>query len=35
MFYYINQPCTPPFPNGMVKTEPDFIVRSVDTDLWR
>ena len=29
MFYYINQPCTPSFPIGLVKTESDFIVKSV------
>ena len=31
MFYYINQPRSPPFPTGLVKTESDF-VRSFDTD---
>ena len=35
MFYYINQPCTPSFPIGLVKTESDFIVRSVETGLGR
>ena len=35
MFYYINQPRTPSFPTGMVKTEPEFIVRSVETGLGR
>ena len=35
MFYYINQPPTPPFPIGMVKTESDFIGRSVETGLGR
>ena len=33
MFYYIDQLCTPSFPIGLVKTESDFIVRSVETDL--
>ena len=31
MFYYINQPHTPSFPISLVKTESDFIVRSVKT----
>ena len=35
MFYYINQPRTPFFPIGLVKTESDFIVRSVETDFER
>ena len=35
MFYYIDQPCTPSFPNGLVKTESDFIVRSVESSLGR
>ena len=35
MFYYIDQPRTPSFPDLLVKTESDFIVRSVETDLWR
>ena len=35
MFYYIDQPRTPPFPIGLVKTGSDFIVRSVETDLER
>ena len=35
MFYYINQPRAPSFPIGLVKTESDFIVRSVDTHLRR
>ena len=37
MFYYIEQPHTPSFPNGLVKTESDFAVRSVETDLgiWK
>ena len=25
MFYYIDQPCTPSFPTGLVKSETDFI----------
>ena len=33
--YYIEQPCTPPFPVGLVKTESDFIVRSGETGLGR
>ena len=33
MFYYINQSRTLSFPIGLVKTESDFIVRSVETDL--
>ena len=35
MLYYIDQPCTPSFPIGLVKTESDFIVRSVETGLGR
>ena len=35
MFYYIDQPCIPSFPIGLVKTESDFVVRSVETDLMR
>ena len=35
MFYYIDQPRTPPCPTGLVKTGSDFIVRSVETDLER
>ena len=35
MFYYINQFHTPSFPVGLVKTEPDFIVRSVETGSGR
>ena len=35
MFYDINQPRTPSFPIGLVETKPDFIVRSVETGLWR
>ena len=35
MFYYINQPHTPSFPIGLVKTESDFIVTSAKTDLGK
>ena len=35
MFYYIEQPCKPYFPIGLVKTESDFIVRSVETGSGR
>ena len=35
MFYYIDQPRTPSFPIGLVKTESDNIVRYVETDLGR
>ena len=35
MFYYIDQPRTPSFRTGLVKTESYFIVRSVETDLGR
>ena len=35
MVYYIDQPRTPSFPIGLVKTESDFIVRSAETGLWR
>ena len=35
MFYYIDQPRTPSFPIGLVKTESAFIVRSVETGLRR
>ena len=35
MFYYINKPCTLSFPIGLVKTESDFLVRSVETGLGR
>ena len=35
MFCYIDQPRTPSFPNRLLKTESDFIVRSVKTDLGR
>ena len=34
MFYYIDQPRTPSFPNELVKTKSDF-VRSVETALGR
>ena len=33
MLYYINQAHTSSFPVGLVKTESDFIVRSVETGL--
>ena len=33
MFYYIDQLCTPSFPIGLVKTESDFIVRSIEAGL--
>ena len=35
MFYYIDQPHTPSFPIVLVKTESDFIVRSVETGLGK
>ena len=35
MFYYIGQPCIPAFCIGLVKTESDVIVRSVETGLGR
>ena len=37
MFYYTNQPCTPPFNIGLVKTESSYIVGSVETGIrrWR
>ena len=35
MFYYIDQLRTPSFPMGLVKTESDFVVRSVETGLGR
>ena len=35
MFYYINQPRTPSFPIGLVTTESNFLVRSVETGLGR
>ena len=33
--FYIDQLRTPSFPIGLVKTESDFIVRSVETGLGR
>ena len=33
MFYYIDWPRTPSFPVGLVKTESDFIARSVEIGL--
>ena len=33
MFYYIDQPSTPSFPIGLVKTKSDFIVGSVEAGL--
>ena len=33
MFYYIDQPRTQSFSTGLVKTESDFIARSVETNL--
>ena len=35
MFYYIDQSCTPSFLIGLVKTESDFIVRSVEAGIGR
>ena len=35
MFYYINKSFTASFPVGLVKTESDFTVRSVETGLGR
>ena len=35
MFYYIDQLRTPSFPIGLLKTESDFFVRQVETDLGR
>ena len=35
MFYDIEQSCNPSFSIGLVKTESDFIVRSVETGLGR
>ena len=35
MFYYIDQPRTPSFSIGLVKTESDFIVGSVETGFGR
>ena len=32
--FYINQLHTPSFPMGLVKTEPAFIIRSVETGRW-
>ena len=34
MFYYIDQPRTPSFHTGLVKTKSDFIVWSVENGLW-
>ena len=34
-FHYIDQPCIPSFPIGLVKTESDSIARSVETDLGK
>ena len=33
--YCINQLRSPFFPVGLVKTESDFLVRSVETGFWR
>ena len=30
--FYVDQLCTPSFPNGLVKNESGFIVRSVETN---
>ena len=35
MFYYIDQPHTPYFSIGLVKSESDSIIKSVETDLGR
>ena len=35
MFHYIDQPRTPDFPTGLVKTKSNVIVRSVETGLGR
>ena len=35
MFYYIDQPRASSLPIGLVKTECDFIVRSVEIDIRR
>ena len=35
MFYYMDEPSTPPFPIGLVKTESDFSIRLVETGLGR
>ena len=32
---YIQQPCTPSFPIGLVKTESEVLVRLVETSLGR
>ena len=34
-FYCNDQPCTPSFPVGLVKTKSNFIVRSIQTGLRR
>ena len=36
MFCYNDQPHTPSFPNGLVKSKSNFIVRSVETgiEIW-
>ena len=35
MFYYIDQPRAPIFSVGLIKTESNFIVRLVESDLGR
>ena len=35
MLYYMDQPCTPFFPIGLVKTGSDLIVRLVETGSGR
>ena len=35
MFYYINQPRTPSFSIGLIKTKSEFLVGSVETGLGR
>ena len=35
MLYYMEQPRVPSFPAGSVKTNSDFIVRSIETGLGR
>ena len=35
MFYYIDQPRTSSYPIRLVKTKSDFIVRLVETGVWR
>ena len=35
LFYYISQPRTPSFPAGLVETESNVIVRSIETGLRR